>query len=1014
MPLLSRTSLLLASGLVGGLIAGVGPALAQDRIAIQPGANATVSNVSAPRDGVRFMVGRFTAFNAWGTGSGGEVDGASAQVNRAFPKVNGTIYEVVPDGSGGWWIGGAFSCVGGDAGDDGDCTDAGEFTRQNLAHLNADGSVDADFANPRIEGDVTAIAAGAGVVYAGGRFDWVGWDGTARYARSGAAAFDAQGDVTTWNPNITEHSHEHTQVKDIEIAGSDVIVAGDFAKVGGVARRGIAKVTQGTGSLVAGWDAGLNEEVWDTVVVGSTVYMVGRFSKVNTTAARGAIGAVSVDTGAVDTAWVPDVAGNATSIATHGSSVWIAGGIGAVDGQTRHRVAELNMTDGRATAWTPGLRDVTMAEGFPQKIAVNASRVYVTGNMTMVDGEFRSRAAAFSRTTGALEPWDPNLGGEWSYAIAEQDGEVYIGGGFSSMGGTPRRGIAAFNDATGSVTPFAPALDNAAHGVGVIGDTVFVSGEFTRAQGVGGAIEARGKAAAFNASTGALTSWNPNPGANAWTMAVDEGRQTVFLGGDFDLGVPAGKTGNRRGVAAVSGSADCVASWTTACVRNWNPGIAASAGPLAVSGEHIFFSGHFDQVSGDTDHQRIAKVKVTEECLDNFTAASCVDSAWKPWIIGRGPTSAVSPDRCCVATITASGTRLFIGGFFEWLEDPADAAVRTARPYAAELNPSTGALQPWAPQMGGVVKSIVHDDATVYLSGSFSSIGGESRRLVGAVDASTAAVTPWNKQMVGTEVHKLVPTTGGVYAAGLFTSVEGAPNYNLARLVPATLTIATGGTGGGTVESDAGTSCGSLCFTSINLGRDVVLTAVPDEDSSFDGWSGACEGSDATCTVSMTQARAVTALFREGRDATDPPPGSGDGLPGAGSGAVVSPGAQEAARTSLLMPIVVKSSYSRSATRPTMALRRSLLIRHTGAYSFYLQAPDGKRIPMLKGSRIGTRTLGKGFYALRKSGSSGKPITLSMVVARPVPRGSVLRVILRDGGGSLHGVSFPVSSARAR
>ena len=46
-----------------------------------------------------------------------------------------------------------------------------------------------------------------------------------------------------------------------------------------------------------------------------------------------------------------------------------------------------------------------------------------------------------------------------------------------------------------------------------------------------------------------------------------------------------------------------------------------------------------------------------------------------------------------------------------------------------------------------------------------------------------------------------------------------------------------------------------------------VCTAAPDTGSQFDGWTGACTGWDLTCSVTMDQARSVTATF-----ADDTPP----------------------------------------------------------------------------------------------------------------------------------------------
>jgi hypothetical protein len=75
------------------------------------------------------------------------------------------------------------------------------------------------------------------------------------------------------------------------------------------------------------------------------------------------------------------------------------------------------------------------------------------------------------------------------------------------------------------------------------------------------------------------------------------------------------------------------------------------------------------------------------------------------------------------------------------------------------------------------------------------------------------------------------------------------------------LTVSKAGTGGGTVTSNpAGINCGSDCSEAYPSGM-VELTATPDATSEFAGWSGACTNSTGTCTVTMDQARSVTATF---------------------------------------------------------------------------------------------------------------------------------------------------------
>ena len=77
-----------------------------------------------------------------------------------------------------------------------------------------------------------------------------------------------------------------------------------------------------------------------------------------------------------------------------------------------------------------------------------------------------------------------------------------------------------------------------------------------------------------------------------------------------------------------------------------------------------------------------------------------------------------------------------------------------------------------------------------------------------------------------------------------------------------TLGVTKSGAGAGTVTSSpAGVNCGSTCSATFASGTSVTLSAAASAGSTFAGWSGACTGTAATCTVSMSAARTVTATF---------------------------------------------------------------------------------------------------------------------------------------------------------
>ncbi len=76
-----------------------------------------------------------------------------------------------------------------------------------------------------------------------------------------------------------------------------------------------------------------------------------------------------------------------------------------------------------------------------------------------------------------------------------------------------------------------------------------------------------------------------------------------------------------------------------------------------------------------------------------------------------------------------------------------------------------------------------------------------------------------------------------------------------------TLTVTKTGTGSGTVTSTPqGISCGTKCSSTFTA-NPVTLTAVAAAGSTFTSWSGCTSVSGATCTVSMTSNKSVSARF---------------------------------------------------------------------------------------------------------------------------------------------------------
>lgn len=87
-----------------------------------------------------------------------------------------------------------------------------------------------------------------------------------------------------------------------------------------------------------------------------------------------------------------------------------------------------------------------------------------------------------------------------------------------------------------------------------------------------------------------------------------------------------------------------------------------------------------------------------------------------------------------------------------------------------------------------------------------------------------------------------------------------------------TLIVTRSGTGGGRVRSaSGGLDCGGTCSLKQAAGSQVTLTAEPESDSIFAGWSGACAGSALTCTVTLGPDLGINAAFGKPQSCTQIP-----------------------------------------------------------------------------------------------------------------------------------------------
>ncbi len=666
-------------------------------------ANGTVRAIV--RDGNTVYVGGDFFDVGPATGGGALVNPQTGQPAFPFPHVFGSVHAVIPDSSGGWFIGGLFGAV-----DDVPCG--------NLAHVLADGSVSS--LDVGTDGPVLGLAFRNHVLYVGGAFQNAG--GLPRF---GAAAVDVEAEtLLTWSP-----LGPGWQVSAIAAQDSVAYLCGTYY-VPYTLRAHVLAVDGVTGHQL--WDTSIDNTGDCLAAHGDRLYVGGAFRMIGNQY-HDAVAALDGRSGA-PIAWDPGLSyydclycdgPSVYSLLTTDSAVYIGGQFDAPS----NNVAAVDTVSG---ALVPGWAGVAMPPGYGivQSLALSAGALYVGA-----DGG----AVAFDPSTGTHRLWQSDTDRSvWS--MATWGGALFAGGNFASLGVAYRSYLAAFDATSGAVTSWQPSAFSGAALTGPV---------YALAAG-GGAVYAGEQTSivaidSVSAAERSLTRNDDIQGIR--TLALDG--PLLYVGGLFNTldGY------HRQNLAALR-----VASGTPSSLQ---PTPDGEVDALGIDGRTIYAGGRFGVIGG------LARNGIA--ALDSATG---VPSAWNPGSSGT------------VSALRVADGKVYVGGSFSTIGS-------ASRQDLAAIDETTGLATPWNPSVGNsgsapVVSAIAVGPGVVYVGGQFTSIGGAARTDLAAVDAASGAAEPWDPGLVpsaGEGVHAVAHSTGALYVGGGFSGVAGQPRANVAEFM---------------------------------------------------------------------------------------------------------------------------------------------------------------------------------------------------------------------------------------
>lgn len=307
------------------------------------------------------------------------------------------------------------------------------------------------------------------------------------------AAIDQNGNVTGWQPGITNLS----DVFDFQIEDGILYIVG---RLNEPLNKNFAAYDLKNGGSLMSLGQGYEGNYPQAVAVHDGVVYVSDGPDLIRLGTVGGGGAGSGDN------QTSSLGGGATLVHQYSSTIGdlaVSSGkllvtANDLQGPDHKGLALVNFDNGEVSEWIPPFVFEDIFEDFSSAKKIG-EYLYLSGFGFNDSFNFVGKIVVVNLTTAA-------------YQVLEVDGEIYeldvggdvlfVAGEFQGIGGNVRANLASFKE--GVITNWQPALDEIPYFMEISQGSVFVGGEFTTVDGT-----PRNGLAAFDATTGVLRDWNP-------------------------------------------------------------------------------------------------------------------------------------------------------------------------------------------------------------------------------------------------------------------------------------------------------------------------------------------------------------------------------------------------------------------------------------------------------------------------------------------------------------------------